>query len=156
MRHTINIFVLLGIIWLTNSGMFSTLPLLLGLASIVFVVWLGHKMDVVDQEAQPFHLTARLPAFYWWLFKKLLQANVDVVKHVWRPVLAITPCTATVKASQQSDMGKVIYANSITLTPGTVALDLKADTIVVHSLTREGLEDLQTGEMDRQISLLES
>lgn len=155
MRHTISIFLLLGFIWLVNSGFYTPLILSLGLLSIIFVVWLAHKMDVVDEESQPVHLTARLPAYYGWLAVKIVRANIDVIVHIWRPTLAITPCTATLPASQRTDMGKVIYANSITLTPGTVALDLVGDQIKVHSLTAEGLEELRAGEMDRRVTSVE-
>lgn len=155
MRHTISIFLLLGFIWLLNSGFYSPLILSLGLLSIIFVVWLAHRMDVVDEESQPIHLTAKLPAYYWWLAVKIVRANIDVIVHIWRPQLKITPCTATLTASQRSDMGKVIYANSITLTPGTVALNLDGDQISVHSLTAEGLEELRAGEMDRRVTAVE-
>jgi multicomponent Na+:H+ antiporter subunit E len=155
MRHTLSVFILLVFIWISNSGFFTPLLLSLGLVSIVFVVWLAHRMDVVDEESHPVHMTLRLPGYCWWLLVKIVQANIDVVRHVWRPKLAITPGTAVLGASQRSDMGKVIYANSITLTPGTVALDVAGDRIKVHSLTREGLEELQGGEMDRRVSALE-
>jgi multicomponent Na+:H+ antiporter subunit E len=155
MRHTISIFFLVACIWLLNSGYFEPLLLTLGLLSVVFVVWLSHKMDVVDEESQPIQLTARLPGYYWWLFVKIVQSNIDVVRHIWQPKLAITPGTAWVKASQNTDMGKVIYANSITLTPGTVALDLEDDRILVHALNRDSLEELQAGEMDRRVTALE-
>jgi multicomponent Na+:H+ antiporter subunit E len=52
-------------------------------------------------------------------------------------------------------MGKVIYANSITLTPGTIAIDLIEDEIIVHALLSQGVEVLETGEMDRRVTLLE-
>ena len=155
MRHTIAIFVLLAFIWVANSGFFTPLLLSLGLLSIVFVVWLAHRMDVVDEEAQPIQMTVRLPAYYWWLLVKIVQANIDVVRHIWRPELAITPGIEVLTASQKTDMGKVIYANSITLTPGTVAINVVDDKITVHSLTREGLDELRGGEMDRRVSRLE-
>ena len=155
MRHTISIFLLVACIWLLNSGYYTPLLLSLGLLSVVFVVWLSHKMDVVDEESQPIHLTARLPGYYWWLFVKIVQANIDVVRHIWRPKLSITPTTARLTASQNSDMGKVIYANSITLTPGTVSLDVDGDQILVHALNRGGIEELQAGEMDRRVKALE-
>lgn len=155
MKHTLSVFVLLVLIWVANSGFFTSLLLSLGLLSVIFVVWLSHRMDVVDEEAQPIHMTVRLPGYFLWLMYKVVQANIDVVSHVWRPQLAITPGTARLPASQQTDMGRVIYANSITLTPGTVALDVTEEEITVHALTREGLEELQTGEMDRRVSRLE-
>ena len=155
MRHTLSVFVLLVFIWVANSGFFTPLLLSLGLLSIVFVVWLAHRMDVVDDESHPSHMTFRLPGYYWWLLVKIVQANIDVVRHIWRPKLAISPGTAVLHASQRSDAGKVIYANSITLTPGTVALNVDGDRITVHALTREGLQELQGGEMDRRVSELE-
>jgi multicomponent Na+:H+ antiporter subunit E len=155
MRHTVSVFVLLSFIWLSNSGFFTPLFLFYGVVAVAFVIWLARKMDVVDHESQPVHLTRRLPTYYWWLLIKIIQANIEVVKHIWRPTLAISPCTATIEAGQQTDMGKVIYANSITLTPGTVALDLDGDKIKVHSLTRGALEELQSGDMNRRVNCLE-
>ena len=148
-------FCLLAIIWLANSGHYSVLILSLGLLSVVFVVWLSNRMDIIDREAPPVYMIHGLPGYYLWLIGKIVQANIDVVKHVWRPRLAITPCTASLTASQATDIGKVIYANSITLTPGTVALNIDGDQIVVHSLTAAGLEELRSGEMDRRVTALE-
>ena len=78
------------------------------------------------------------------------------MRRVLSPSLPVTPTLIRVKASQTSDLGQVIYANSITLTPGTVAVDLVGDQIKVHALLREGIEDLQAGEMDRRICRLEN
>jgi len=49
----------------------------------------------------------------------------------------------------------VIYANSITLTPGTVTLDLEEGHVTVHALTREGAQALASGEMDGRVTALE-
>jgi multicomponent Na+:H+ antiporter subunit E len=61
-----------------------------------------------------------------------------------------------VRASQRTDLGLAIYANSITLTPGTISLDVREGTILVHALTRSSGEGLQSGEMDRRVSWLEA
>jgi len=91
-----------------------------------------------------------------WLGKEIILANISVAKHVWLGNKTISPTLATIKISQNSDIGKVIYANSITLTPGTVTVDLVGDQIVVHSLLRESIEALEAGEMDRRVTQLES
>ena len=57
-----------------------------------------------------------------------------------------------VKTSQTSDLGKVIYANSITLTPGTISVEVANDEILVHALSKGGAEDLLTGKMDRRVT----
>lgn len=155
MRHTLYLSCTLVAIWLLNSGHYTPLLLSLGAFSVGLVVWIAHKMDVVDGEAQPIHLTLKLPGYWLWLTKEIVLSNIDVVKRIWLTPNSIEPTIATLKISQNTDMGRVIYANSITLTPGTVALDLRDDEVVIHSLTREGLRDLQSGEMDRRVSQLE-
>lgn len=155
MRHTIYLSLFLAAFWLLNSGHYSLLILSLGVASIALVVYISHRMDVVDHEAQPLHLTVKLPAFYFWLIKEIIAANISVVKHIWLGNKSISPTLATLKASQKTDLGKVIYANSITLTPGTVSVALEGDNIVVHALLQESIKDLQAGEMDQRISKLE-
>lgn len=155
MRHTVSIFVVLSLIWLLNSGHYTGLLLSLGLVSVVLVVWVAHRMDVIDHESQPVHLTRRLPSYYGWLLKELVLSNIDVVKRIWLGPNSISPAMAVLPLSQRTDMGRVIYANSITLTPGTVAIDLNSDSVVVHSLTASGIDELRSGEMDRRASRLE-
>ena len=60
-----------------------------------------------------------------------------------------------IRASQKTDLAKVIYANSITLTPGTITLDVRDDKFLVHALSDEAAADLDTGEMDRRVSAME-
>ncbi len=155
MIHTLYLSLTLAAFWLLNSGHYSPLILSLGAISIAFVVYLAHKMDVVDHEAQPVHLTLKLPGYYFWLTQQIILANISVVKHIWLGNKTITPTMTTVKSSQKTDMGKVIYANSITLTPGTIAVDLIGDQIIVHSLLSENIEALKAGEMDRRVRQLE-
>ena len=155
MPHTISLFLSLAVFWLLNSGHYTLLVLSLGLISIALVLYIAHRMDVVDHESQPLHLTLKMPGYLIWLTKEIILSNISVVKHVWLGNETISPVLTTIKAGQKTDMGKVIYANSITLTPGTVAVDLVGDQITVHALLRENIEVLQAGEMDRRICRLE-
>ncbi|MBL4940669.1 MAG: Na+/H+ antiporter subunit E [Colwellia sp.] len=155
MRHTISLFLTLAAFWLFNSGHYSMLVMSLGLVSIVLVLIICHKMDVVDQESQPLYLTPQILGYFVWLIKEIIQANITVVKHIWLGKESISPTFKKIKISQKTDMGKVIYANSITLTPGTVAIDLVDDEIIVHALLYKDFESLEAGEMDRRVSLLE-
>ncbi len=155
MKHTISLSLTLGAFWLLNSEHNTPLILSLGVVSVAFVIYLANRMDVVDRESQLVRLTTRLPGYYLWLGKEIILANISVVKHVWLGNQTISPTLATLKASQKTDMGRVIYATSITLTPGTVAVNLTGDQIVVHALLRENIEALAAGEMDRRVKLLE-
>ncbi|PCI65737.1 MAG: cation transporter [Gammaproteobacteria bacterium] len=156
MRHTLTLFVTLTVFWLLNSGHNTVLMTLLGLVSIIFVLYVAHKMDVVDHESQPVHLSLKFPGYFLWLLKELVLANISVVKSIWLGNSTISPCLMTIKSSQKTDLGIVIYANSITITPGTVSVDLIGDRITVHSLFKENIEFLKAGEMDRRVTELES
>ncbi len=112
-------------------------------------------MDVVDHESQPLHLSGHISFFYCWLVGKIILSNIDVVKRIWLGNKAISPCVARLPLSQKTDMGKVIYANSITLTPGTVSMDIEGATVLVHALTAENIAELKDGEMNRRVADLE-
>ena len=154
-RHTISLFLTLAVFWLLNSGHNTVLMLALGFVAIILVLVIARKMDVVDHESQPIYLTRNIFGYYLWLIKAIIQANITVVKHVWLGNKSISPTLKRIKISQKTDVGKVVYANSITLTPGTVAIDLIDDEVLVHGLLRKDIESLIAGEMDRRVTLLE-
>ena len=156
-RHTLYLFLGLTAFWLLNSGHYTTLIMSLGGASIAFVIYISHRMDVIDHESLPFHLSwTKLPVYILWLLKEVVVSNISVVKHIWLGNDSISPTLSTMQVSQKTEIGKVIYANSITMTPGTVTVDLAGDQITVHSLLRENIDDLELGEMDRRVSQLEN
>lgn len=83
-----------------------------------------------------------------------IRSNLDVTRRIWTPGRAISPTLVRIKSSQKTALGKVIHANSITLTPGTVTLSIEGDEILVHALTSRDAEILEGGEMDRRVSNL--
>lgn len=155
MRHVLALSTMLCGFWLINSGHYGPLMLFFMVVSVIFVVVLCHIMDVVDGESQPLNLTFTLPVYFIWLFKEVVLSNIAVARCVWLSGKTISPTVITITAHQKTDLGKVIYANSITLTPGTVSMDLQGDQITVHALTRETAESLQEGEMDRRVCRVE-
>jgi multicomponent Na+:H+ antiporter subunit E len=154
--HVLSLTASLMLFWMLISGDFGLLNLSLGLASALLVVAISHRMDVVDQEPQPYQLSARLPVYLAWLTRKVIRSNLDVTRAIWTPGKSISPAVVRLKLSQQTALGKVIYANSITLTPGTVTLAIEGDEILVHALTHADTAALETGEMDRNVRILES
>lgn len=154
MRYIISLFLVLSAFWLLNSGHYEALMLCFGFLSVVLVVYISWRMDVVDRESQPLRLMIFLPGYWLWLIKEIVWSNFDVVYRVWAGNASISPSWFDVKASQRTDLGKVIYANSITLTPGTLSVDLDDNEITVHALTRKAAEGVQSGEMDRRVSRL--
>ena len=139
-------------VWLLLSGHFDPLLLILGVASCAVVIAITMRMDVVDHEGHPIHLSWRAIWYWPWLAMEIVKANIDVVRCVLSPRLPISPTLIRLEASQKSDLGIVVYANSITLTPGTVSVDVEPGHILVHALMREGAEALRQGEMDRRVT----
>jgi len=143
-------------IWLLWSGHYTPLMISFGVLSCLFVVFIARRMYLADPEGHPIHLLPRLLLYIPWLSWAIFRANLDVALRILKPGLPIAPRMIKVKASQKTHLGLVAYANSITLTPGTVTVDLQEDgEIAVHALTREAAEDLQTGVMDRRVVQLE-
>ncbi len=151
MRHAISLTLVLASFWLLLSGHFVPLLLGLGVVSILLVVVITLRMDVVDHEDQPLHLTSLFTLYWAWLAGEIVKANIDVVRCIWSPAGAISPTRVRVTTIQRTTVGKVIYANSITLTPGTVTMRLEDDQIEVHALTRAAATDLQGGEMGQRV-----
>ena len=146
------------ITWLLWSGHYSfyhTLVLTMGILSCAFVVYLADRLDIIDEEGHPVHLIWGLILYIPWLLWAIIKANIDVAKRILSPRLPIAPRIVRVNGTQKTDLCRVIFANSITLTPGTVSLDLDEEEIVVHALTEEAADDVQSGDMDRRVTALE-
>ena len=155
--HTISLGAVLAALWMLLSGYFEPLMLSFGLVSIIFTVWVAHRMDVVDHEGHPVHLAVHALLVYWpWLFWQIIKSNIDMTKIILSPKMNITPHTFETQSSQVSDVGRVLYANSITLTPGTVSVDMRADGVFeVHALTKDVREGVEALDMDRRCSAME-
>lgn len=134
------------------SGVFIPFILLLGVFSCAVVVVIAMRMDVIDHEAVPVHLTLKAILYWPWLLWEIVKANIDVTRRVLG-LAEISPTMVRIQATQKSDLGLVIFANSITLTPGTISIDLEEDGhILVHAISREGTVGLEGGEMDRRVT----
>lgn len=145
--------VLLFLFWILLSGHLEPLLLGLGVASVALTVFLSQRMNVIDHESYPIHLSSNFPGFFVYIFKEIIKANIDVVTRIlnWRKA-PISPQMIDIPQSQETDLGAVIYANSITLTPGTVTIKLSKDNLTVHALTKEAASELATGAMSEEIS----
>ncbi len=158
MRGYLGLALLLGAAWVLWSFYFTPLLLSLGAASVLLVLFVVHRMKVVDDEANQVDLVnIRTILYVPWLLWEVVKANLDVAKLILDPKVPISPRMIRVPASQRTALGKVVYANSITLTPGTISVDVDEEesTILVHALTKGAADGLETGEMDRRVSALE-
>lgn len=153
--RSLSVIFTLFAFWVVLSGYFTPFLLTMGLVSAVAVLWFAHRMDVIDHEGHPVHLS-RSALLYWpWLVKEIVKSAWDVSKIILNPALPISPTMVRVKTTQKSQVGQVVYANSITLTPGTISVEITGDEILVHALTREGAAAVAEGDMDRRVTAFE-
>jgi len=147
------LFVFYFVIWLLLSGHYDPLLLTLGVLSCITCLYVTWKAKFIDEEGLPLHLLFRLPIYTLWLFKEIIKANFDTAK-----IIILNnpdPQNFRVKSSQKTEAGKVTYANSITLTPGTVTTVLDGDILEVHALSSDMADDVKSGVMDKKVSWLE-
>jgi len=155
LQHAINLGLFLFALWVLLSGHYTPLMLLFGVLSTLFVVFLATRADLIDRETQPVLIKLSV-LFYWvWLGREIIKSNIDVTRRILSPGLPISPTVFTVRAGQKTELGRVTYANSITLVPGTVTMDVDKDVFTVHALTREAAADLKRGEMNRRVCNVE-
>jgi multicomponent Na+:H+ antiporter subunit E len=83
--------------------------------------------------------------------REIILSNIDVIRRILTPGKSISPQMITLPLPQKSDLAKVMYANAITLTPGTVSVQLDRDTIMVHALSKEAADALKTGDMASRV-----
>ncbi|MGH8602656.1 MAG: Na+/H+ antiporter subunit E [Gammaproteobacteria bacterium] len=146
----------LFILWILLSGHWD--PWLMGVhfGSVLLVVGIALRMDIADHEGHPIHIGFLAVARYWvWLLVAVVKSALDVSRRILDPKLPISPHVIAVRSTQGDDVGHVIYAKSITLTPGTVCIDVRDGFIHVHALTEKAARDLQRGHMDRRIRRLD-
>ncbi len=132
--------VVLAILWLLLSGFFDkTVLLVFGALTVLFSIALSHRAGMLDSEGIPTKVFPGILGYMVWLTFEIGKANLIVAKQVFSPNLS--PKMIRVKTDQKSDIGKVIFANSVTLTPGTVSVDLADGSLLIHALTEDLAEE---------------
>ena len=150
---SITLFIVLFGFWLLMSGYFTPLILSLGVISCLLCVYLTIKGKFLDNETLPIYFFPRLIQYTLWLIKEILKSNIQTAKVII--MKSEEPELFSVKATQKTNEGKVTYANSITLTPGTVTTQIKNDIFEVHALTKDFGDDVRSSEMDKMVTWLE-
>jgi multicomponent Na+:H+ antiporter subunit E len=149
------LFVVLVGVWVLWSGHFTPLLLSLGVLSCAFVAWIAWRMNLLDREGVPIEITPRVLLYLPYLAIEIVKANIDVARRIVAPRMPISPRVFRTSARQKTDLGRVLYANSITLTPGTVSIGMGGDEITVHALTAEAEAGVLNDEMNRRVARVE-
>ena len=151
------LFIVLMAGWLLMSGHYNGLLISLGAISVTFCVWLSHAINATDEEGLPTHIFARLPSYLFWLFGEIIKSNYATAKLILNG--RGDPEIFHVTATQNTAAGLATYANSITLTPGTVTIHINEeaakDQFLIHALHADFGEDVRSNDMDRRVTALE-
>ena len=144
--------------WLLMSGIYNVLLIAFGIASCLLCTWLSLRIGATDREGLPTHLFARLPAYLVWLIGEIVSSNIATAKIILRGTS--DPEIFEVSANQSTAAGLANYANSITLTPGTVTVDIDeaktgSSRFLVHALHPQFGDDVRSGDMDQRNCALE-
>lgn len=152
MKTVFYLSVLLAPFWLALSGHYTKLLLILGIVSIALVVWISSRMNKVDNEGHPVDpLSWRIIPYVIWLTKEVVLSSLTVSKMILSPTLSLKQAVIRLPAHEMTNMQQVTYANSITLTPGTLTIDVSDDYLEVHTVHRDLLEPLVKEEMSSRI-----
>jgi len=142
--------------WLAISGHYTPLLMGLGAGSSVLVVYLAVRMDVVDHEGVPFQFGIRFWLYLPWLMKEIFVANVAVAKIILNPKLPISPIMVHYRCSQKTDAARVLFANSVTLTPGTITTNITGNDLEIHALTfADVIQGHEEDDMDLKVAWVE-
>ena len=155
MRYAFSLTLTLVALWLAISGIYKPLLFILGGGSVALVVWLSLRMDVVGVEHNPGLYFPKLFAYWAWLVGQIITANIHVAKRVLSPG-QIRPHVIDVPVPHHTAVSRVTYANSCTLTPGTVTLDITLESMRVHALDDASAEGLKSGQMADKVLWLEN
>ncbi|MEX0738424.1 MAG: Na+/H+ antiporter subunit E [Pseudohongiella sp.] len=151
MKHMTGLLFFLALLWWVLSGYTKPLLISLGIVSVLFAAFMAHRMDVVDDESHPLHLSAKLVRYWLYLLWQIVVSNVKMVQTILSPTPDINPRILRVPISQRSHLGKVVLGNSVTLTPGTVTLQIDGNEIEVHALNEESAQGVEQGDFDERV-----
>ena len=147
LRRTVPLVPILAVFWLILSDHVEPLPLMLGALSVAVVCGMAWRAEIYLHPDVTVRFVLRLPWFFIWLAGKVFLSALGVMRYVWSPRPMLQPVVAPTPAENLSELAQVAYANAITLTPGTLALDIDDDRILVHSLDPAGVDELRGGAM---------
>lgn len=148
------LLLLLAAAWLLWSGLFKPLLLGLGVLSCFLTFIVVRRMGYFDNELFALRLSWRLFGYWAWLAREVLLSSIEVARVVLDPRLPISPSVIEIESTSKRAFAQVLLGNSITLTPGTLTLDLHKGVLRVHALTENSARGLMSGEMDRRVAAL--
>lgn len=146
-------FILLFGFWALLSGMYDPFHLIIGALCAVIIAWKGYQLLFANTRVGDVKLTAvRLLLYIPWLLWQIIMANIHVIGLALSPNMRVDPKIIRFKSKLESDISYVTLANSITLTPGTITMDIKDGEFFIHAIDGKVAEELNTGAMEDRVA----
>lgn len=152
MNRTLSLILTLTAFWLLFSGHYDTRMLAMGGLSILLTTWIARRMGLLHDDGYSIPLAISSFAYLPWLMWEIAKSNIEVARLILSPSRRVSPSVFTVTSTQKSDVFQVIYANSITLTPGTLTMKIEGDKLEVHAIEDGFKEELRTNRMDKRVT----
>jgi len=144
-------------LWLMLSGIYKPMLIGFGIVSVALVIVIVRRMDQVDGDHVRISIKPIQFFFYvLWLFIEIAKSNWRVTKIVLARTMPIRQNLFEVPYSQTSDLGQVIFANSITLTPGTLTIETETGDFLIHALSYDPTDMDALADMDRRVTGIEN
>jgi len=151
------IFLIFFGIWIIFSGQFDAFHLTLGILSSAFITIISSDFLFVDRSkslGKRLKEACRFPGYFLWLLYQILLSNIHVLKLALSPggMKQVEPAVIRIKTKLKTDFGRYVLANSITLTPGTITIDMQGDELIIHSISEHTAIGVKDDAMERRIS----
>jgi len=151
-RHFCLAFVLLFLFWLLLSGHYDPFHITIGIFCCLLVSYTSSDFLFVHVGADDTHLIIpRLLTYIPWHLYQIIISNIHLAKLVFSPLSRLKPRILPYQTKLTNGLALVTFANSITLTPGTITIDLDEHTFYIHAIDNKVANDLLTGEMENRI-----
>lgn len=149
-------FVLFGF-WVLLNGQWTTEIAVVGLvlSGLIYAFLCAYVGYSPRKEWQLVKRLGRIAAYGAYLVGQIFLSAWAVIRLVWSPRLVVEPQLAAFDSRLRTDAGRVTLANSITMTPGTITVDIQDGRYLVHCLDSELAEGLQDSDMERRIQHVE-
>ncbi len=147
----------LFVFWLLLSGHGESWLVLSGAVFAIVITAFCAAKGIVDGEGFPIEKLPRALVYWPWLVVQMALSALRVARLIVDPKLPISPTMVRVHAKQRSTVGLTTYANSITLTPGTISVEVseRGRAVWVHCITRENAEGFADDPMNDRVAWMD-
>ena len=154
-RRKVLLASLLFVFWIVLTATFIVYELVLGAICSAFVAVISFSIlaHTLDRRITPM-VMLRFPLYAVAMIWEITKANIDVALIIINPKLPIDPRIIEYKTYLPDDLPRTVFADSITLTPGTVTVELEEDSLFVHCLAPHHEEGLREGRLERLVAWL--